>query len=200
MKLFELLKNPKYKYAVITSLSLTLLAIGLWIFMGRILQNYPAEPSRDFVLELLPTIHNSITIGIYLYGFILVLLALLFWFLLKEPEKLPQFYYVFGFALLLRVLMFSVTLLSAPAGRPDRLVDGFEFDRDLFPSAHAALPFAAGLITADKRLRYILFGISALIAADILLLKIHYTMDVIAGYFIFYAVYKLVQKYLPNIA
>lgn len=196
IKLFEFLKNIKYRNAFIASLSLTLISIGIWILAGRYLQKFPAEPSRDFVLDLLPTVHNPLTIGFYLYGFVLILLFLFFWFLFKEPAKFAQYHYVFGFALLLRVLMFSVTLLEAPAGRPPRMVDGFEFDNDLIPSAHAALPFIAALITNNKNLRYLLFVFSALIAIDILLIKIHYTVDVIAGYFVFYAVYKLVQKYL----
>jgi len=67
---------------------------------------------------------------------------------------------------------------------------------DLFFSGHTGLPFLLALMFWDnKKLRYIFLGFSITFAVVVLLGHLHYTIDVLAAYFITYTIFHIC-KYL----
>jgi membrane-associated phospholipid phosphatase len=66
---------------------------------------------------------------------------------------------------------------------------------DLFFSGHTGLPFLLALMVwnLDKRLRYIFLGFSLLFAAVVLLGHLHYSIDVLAAFFITYTIFHICQ-------
>lgn len=198
MRFAELVKLEEYRQQLVRGFTLALAGITSWLYIGSHLQNIQSAVVFDYILSVLPTVKNNITMGIYVYFYVVALLASLAIFFWKEPARVPYILAVFGVLLLVSNLFYALTVLAPPADRPDRLIAGFEFDHDLFPSRHVGVAFLLGLLTQVLWLRYFLFGISIILGIDVLLLHMHYSFDILGGYVVAYAVYKLSEKYLKK--
>ena len=198
MRFAELVKQEEYRQRLVKGLTLALAGITSWLYVGSHLQTVQSAAVFDYVLSVLPAVQNKFTTGIYVYLYLAVLLASLAVFLWKEPARVPYILAVFGVLLLMSNLFYASTVLAPPADRPDRLIAGFEFDHDLFPSRHVGVTFLLGLLTQVLWLRYLLFGVSVILGIDVLLLHVHYSFDVLGGYVVAYAVYKFGEKYLKK--
>ncbi len=196
MQIAELLRQRKYQVAFTLSGLVFALGTFSWIYLARHLQATPSAQVFDYVLSFIPVVQNAITINTYIYVYIFGIIFAAAVLAYKEPRKLPLALLIAGLFILVSNLFFSTTILEPPQDRPDRLIAGFEFDKDLFPSKHVGLPFLLGLVTQILWLRYLMFSLSVILGIDVLLLHIHYSFDVLGGYVIAYAVYKLAHKYL----
>ncbi len=196
MNFANFMKLEDYRLALVKGLTLALAGITSWLYISSYLQGVQSAAVFDYILSVLPVVKNNFTTGIYLYLYLIVLLASLMVFTWKEPARVPYILAVFGVLLLASNLFYTTTVLAPPADRPPRVVAGFEFDHDLFPSRHVGLTFLLGLLTQVLWLRYLLFGVSVILGIDVLLLHIHYSFDILGGYVVAYAVYKLSEKYL----
>ena len=72
----------------------------------------------------------------------------------------------------------------------------FTFTNDLFFSGHTGLPFLGFLIFRkySKSVGYFMLASSIILAATVLLMHIHYTIDVFAAFFITYGIYKIGER------
>ncbi len=65
------------------------------------------------------------------------------------------------------------------------------FGNDLFFSSHTAMPFLGYLIFRGRWIRLSFLGLSVLLASTVLLIRVHYSIDVAGAYFITYSVHRL---------
>jgi len=68
------------------------------------------------------------------------------------------------------------------------------YANDLFFSGHVGLPFLGFLIFKDKKIRYFMLSASIILAVTVLLMHVHYSIDVAAAYFITYSIYALGKR------
>ena len=198
MKFSEIRKKRKYFFLLFVSILLLAVSFAAWVYFALQIQNVPAvTPSYDFLLSILPKIQHTAVGWFYVIGFALTVLIAIAFFIVKDPAKLPYIILIWATFTLLRDFLFSVTVLDAPVGRAEKI--GFlEYDRDLFPSGHAGIPFITGLVTDNRWFRYFLFAISGVMAVIVLVTRIHYSIDVFGGYFICYGIYALFDKYVKK--
>lgn len=197
MEFFNLLKNKRYFLHLSAALGIAAVSLVLWFYFTIIVEALPAQPNYDLLLSILPNIQHTALGWFYIVGFVSTILLMLVVTMIKDPKKLPYVIFVIGMCTLIRDFLFSMTVMDAPDGRASKLTF-LEFDRDLFPSGHSGIPFVMGLLTDIKWLKYFLFAMSAIIGAIVLLTRIHYSIDVFGGYFIFYGMYSLFDKYLKK--
>ena len=70
---------------------------------------------------------------------------------------------------------------------------------DLFFSGHTGLPFLLALMVwKDKKSRYIFLGFSLLFAVVVLLGHLHYSIDVLAAFFITYTIFDICQFFFKK--
>jgi membrane-associated phospholipid phosphatase len=198
MQLTELMRDRKYLISLNVGALLFVSGFLSWIYLSRHLQGVPSARVFDYVLSVLPVVQNSVTLGLYVYLYIGAVVFGLAYLAYKEPKKLPLALAMLGVFVIIGNLFFVATVLEPPQERPPRILNGFDFDKDLFPSKHVGLTFLLGLLTQVLWLRYLLFGVSVILGIDILLLHIHYSFDILGGYVVAYAVYKLSEKYLKK--
>jgi hypothetical protein len=68
----------------------------------------------------------------------------------------------------------------------------FDFTNDLFFSGHTGLPFLGFLIFKQhKRIRYFMLISSIILGITVLLMHIHYSIDVFSAFFITFGVYTI---------
>lgn len=147
----------------------------------------------DLILDRIPTYNVEFLFTWFMYFTLLMLFIYPIFF---KPEVLPFAIKTFALLIFLRAGFIVLTNIGPPAGffYGDGQVGGnyladLMFRNDLFFSGHTAYPFMAFLIYRTTRLRWF-FLISAIIEGiTVLLMHVHYSIDVFAAFFITYGIY-----------
>ena len=74
------------------------------------------------------------------------------------------------------------------------VIDDMIFRNDLFFSGHTAFPFLAFLIFRDSWIRWVFLAGSLVQGTTVLLMHVHYSIDVVAAFFIAYGSYSICRK------
>jgi hypothetical protein len=149
-------------------------------------------PVTDIILSNIRAFDVDI---IFIYGplvfFIFLLITLLY-----HPHKIP--FVVKSVALLILIRSIFVTLThigpfpSEAIINSSNFVSKFSTGGDLFFSGHTGIPFLTALIFwKNKSLRYIFLVYSIFIGTIVLLGHYHYSIDVLAAFFITYSIFHL---------
>ena len=178
-------------------------AIAFNSFMGHVADGAgeSAHPSPDMLLRLLPRADLSV---LFVWGFAAFWAWAIGVALIRERRRLAHIAWLYSILLVTRGLFIVLTPMRAPAdaiwsgGDPlfDAVGSYLTFRNDLFFSSHTALPFLGFLVYRDRWARLVFLGFSIVLAATVLLMRRHYSIDVFAAYFITYAVYRFEYRWL----
>ena len=135
--------------------------------------------------------------GIFLYG--PILLWLFFSFVsFCDPKRLPFTIKSIVLFILIRSLFVTLTHLGPPVAIGDLpyFIRHYTFAGDLFFSAHTGFPFLMALLFwNNKKLRIFFLCCSLFFGIVVLLGHYHYSIDVLAAFFINYSIYDI-AKYI----
>jgi hypothetical protein len=175
------------------------------ILFGSLVVNYYAgtyateqasNPVTDLILDQIPVFYLQ---GVFVYG------AILFWIfvstlLVCNPKQIPFTLKCVALFVLIRALFISLTHIGpfpTEAIIPtSNLVAKFTFGGDLFFSGHTGLPFLMALVFQEQKVLRTFFVSSAVFFGVIVLLAhLHYSIDVLAAFFITYTIYHLAKYF-----
>jgi membrane-associated phospholipid phosphatase len=150
----------------------------------------------DRVLAALPTVNLNYPSAYTLYS---IAGVFGFWVIWRLPEKIPfimKIFTVMGFS---KHLVSPITNFTQPLGA----IKDFAYDNiynDLFFSGHVAMTFFCFMILRKntKRLKYLILAGCVFEGACVLLMKLHYTIDVIAAPFISFGIFCMMNKLLDR--
>jgi len=198
----RLLASKKYLFSLF--LSLMIWAAG-YIFYRQVIvyvDNLKGLPTvGDLLLDMLPIVDLR-----YVYAYSIVVIMAMIWVyvIFLRPDLLPFGLKFFAFVFIVRAAFITFTHLGPPVGF---LIPSFasEFtvwpfndlmhSNDLFFSGHVAYPFMGALMLRHSKVMfYLLLVCSILMGVTVLLMRIHYTIDVAAAFFIVYGIYAAVKK------
>jgi hypothetical protein len=133
--------------------------------------------------------------GFFIYGSV-VLWTFVTLLCLYDPKKIPFTAKSMALFILIRSAFISVTHIGPfPTSvhiDPLSIINYFTFGGDLFFSGHTGLPFLMGLIYwNDIRLRVFFIISSVIFGIVVLLAHLHYTIDVLAAFFITYSIFHM---------
>lgn len=180
------------------------LIVSIWVSAYKDATFY--APVGDLILEQIPTMNLEF---LFTWGFYSIIAMICAYPLFKKPELAPFTLKTFGILLLVRSAFIMLTHVGPPEGffyQDQLLLNGaiestavFRFSNDLFFSGHTSTPFLAFLLFRKTRFRWaMLFG-SFLMGATVLLMKVHYSIDVFAAFFIAYGVYAFSDRVFNNL-
>lgn len=157
---------------------------------------YATERASNAVTDIvLSNIRVYDVDGFFVYGPV-VMWTFVLVVLLRRPNRFP--FVVKNIALFTFIRSFFVILTHLgpfPAHvnlDPASTLANFMSGDDLFFSGHTGLPFLMALVFWDTpRLRGIFISLSVLFGATVLLGHLHYSIDVLAAFFITYTIYHL---------
>lgn len=158
------------------------------------------EPVGDLILNFLPTynLEYLFTWGIYA----LAVLIIMYPFFVR-PDVAPFMFKTFGILFLVRAGFIVLTHVGPPEGFfydtrigfIDNPISNFLFRNDLFFSGHVSIPFLTFLILKEsKYFKWLMFFGSLLMGITVLLMHIHYSIDVFSAFFITHGVYAISDK------
>lgn len=182
----------EHKYLILLSLLFLLFANIINYNAGSYVDTVDAVPVKDLILDNVNTINLE---HIFSYGMIILLSVLLFYVLFF---RMKQFHTVaFSFSVLIFVRSFFITLTHL--GKPvdaaimtnlPGIYQALNFHNDLFFSGHAALPFMAFLLFRKEKIGVFFLFMTIVLSLTVLVMHVHYSIDVFAAFFITYALFK----------
>jgi len=139
---------------------------------------------------------------IFVWLYILVIAIYFIYPLIVKPKELPYIFNMFSIYLFIRSFFVIFTHLAVPHDATLTYFPSFlqliNYSSDLFFSGHAGLPFLAFLVFREhhKGIAYFMFVSSIILGVTVLLMHVHYSIDVLSAYFIVYGIYKIGNKFL----
>lgn len=193
----ELLSRKEYLSAALLSIVTFGASVGVTWYAARYATAIASNPVTDIILSNTRTYDLG---TVFVWGTVL-LLAYITVILLADPKRLPFTLYALALFFLIRALFFSLTHI---APYPDHVTDIGEtaaklfLGADLFFSGHTGAPFLLALIFWRERVfRYTFLLISLGFAVVVLLSHLHYSIDVLAAFFISYSIFHLAELLFP---
>lgn len=194
-----LFRNSAYRSSLI---------IGILVFLAGFFVNYSVSIYKDIVhfpsvgdiiLNQLPTLNLEF---IYEQGMYIVVALIFAYPVLFRPELAPFMLKTYGILMLVRAGFVLLTQIGPPEGffYADLMMENasplgkFFFRNDLFFSGHTAVPFLAFLLMKGERFRWVMLIASFVMAATVLLMHLHYSIDVFAAFFIAHGIYTLSDR------
>ena len=176
------MKNP----AFISRTLLHIVFCAVSIFIALVSKEYadgfdgPIIP--DLILDHIPYVDTSF----FFYQGAAMLIAVALFVLIRVPRYIPFTLASVALFYLVRSGFMVTTHLPAASA-----VSG----QDLFFSGHTGLPFLLALIFwRFDAVRYVFIAASCIAGISVLLSHVHYTIDVLAAFFITYTIFVLAKK------
>ncbi len=195
---FDIVKTNRKKIYV--AFFFFAVAITIYFLSGDYLTdhgNFVSAP--DLILDNIGYYHLGF---IFVWLFILVILAYLLYPIIYHPEKFPYAMNMLSLFIIIRSGFIIFTHLGVPYGaipvRFPSFLQLLNFSNDLFFSGHTGLPFLGFLIYRGKNklFAYFMLASSIVLAITVLLMHIHYSIDVFSAYFITYGIYKIGNRFV----
>ncbi len=193
----EFLSN---KFRILISLLFLVIAGFIYFVSGTYAQSVGYASVSDIILDHIPVVNLS---WIYTWGFILVIAVMFFYPLFFNVKEFHIALSQFSQLVLIRSFFVALTHLKAPVGafivEPVSFISFLSFQNDLFFSGHTAVPFLGYLIFRKEKIRYFFLAATFVMAATVLLMHLHYSIDVFAALFIAYGSYRICELIFKRI-
>ena len=189
-------KNVVNNKEFIKTLLFSLLFIAISLYINFIAGTYATERASLAVTDIILSNTRAFDVdGIFTYGPI-VLFTFITIIFLYNPKKLPFTLKSISLFTVIRSIFISLThlgpFLVQTTVASSNLISKFTFGGDLFFSGHTGIPFLMALIFwQNKKLRYFFLMYSFMMGIVVLLGHYHYSIDVLAAFFITYSIFHI---------
>ncbi len=182
--------------------SMVILISGLYVaeLAGAFVEKFTYQcPLNDTIHNMLPLVNANILASLFPVIFSIIVFTYFIFFARKD---LPYIIFLVGVYNFVRAFFLSLTQLPPPYPRIDDYpyfhFPGWYFGtRDLFPSGHTGFPFLIFLAIKDNKFfKWLALFFTLSIALGLLLMRVHYSLDVFGAIFIVYALYAFCEKYI----
>jgi divalent metal cation (Fe/Co/Zn/Cd) transporter len=191
----QFLKDKNQFWLTISSLLLLGLSFVVNYYAVRYTNTVASNSVSDIILS---NTRVFPVMWLYVYGPIVFwVLALCLFF--SKPKTIPFVTKSIALFILIRSVFISLTHIAVYSSHlvieAPKIFGMFTTDGDLFFSGHTGLPFLLALIFwENKYLRYFFIASSLFFGTVVLLGHMHYSIDVLAAFFITYSIYQIAVK------
>lgn len=194
-----LIRDRAYKLSLLTGI--LVFAAGFFVnyYFSLYHDNFIYASVGDSILNVLPTYDLEF---LFIDGFYVIIFLLFAYPILVRPELAPFMLKTFGLLMLLRSGFIVLTHVGPPEGFfygvTEDVYGGplkrFIFRNDLFFSGHTSIPFLGFLLLRGEKFRWFFFASSIVMGATVLLMHVHYSIDVFSAFFIAHGIYVLSDR------
>jgi len=182
-----------HKYLILLSFGFLIIANIISFLASSYVDKISTAVVPDLILGNIPSLNLDF---IFVYGIVAIVLVIFFYSVIFKANELHIIAFQFSLLILVRSFFMVLTHLGQPAGA--RIITGLPgllqlltFHNDLFFSGHTAIPFMAFLLFRREKIGIFFLAASIIMAIIVLLMHVHYSIDVFAAFFITYGIYKL---------
>lgn len=180
-----------HKYLIFYSLLFLIIALILSYYAGKYVQNLPGVQASDLILDNIPVFDLDL---IFIYGAVFIITVFFIYPLFFKVHDLHKVISQFSLLVMIRSAFICFTHLQLPINaltfKVPTLLPFLTFENDLFFSGHTAIPFLGFLLFKGK-IRYFFLVSSFIMGVVVLLMHVHYTIDVFSAFFITFGSFKI---------
>jgi hypothetical protein len=180
------------RHLILLTSVLALVALLADYSCGMYVTATPGAKVPDLILDRLPSIDLSF---LFIYGYMALLVGMFVYPLVFRVRMLHVVIFQFSLLLTLRSLFMLFTHLETPAGSVPvhfpGLFSNLYFENDMFFSGHTAMPFLGFYLFRPSRFRYVFLVGALVMGAVVLFMHVHYSIDVLAAFFMTYCSYQM---------
>jgi hypothetical protein len=188
-----------FLFSVLTGI----LFLAASFIINHFASNYANEMAsayvKDVVLDNFPVLNVNFIVndGLLIY----IIFTLLY--IIKDPKKIPFAAKSYALFVLIRSVFIMLTHLGPMPQHsflePDSYLIKLNAGSDFFFSGHTGYPFLVALIFWDNKfVRYVSLAASLVFGAAVLLGHLHYSIDVLAAFFITYSIFSIARKFFAS--
>lgn len=182
----------KNKKVIFFSVLFIILANFTYQIAGDYVDELHAVQASDIILDNIPVVNLSF---LYIYGSILIITLLILYPLLFRVKKLHVVLSQLSLLIMIRSFFITLTHLKVPANAVTmtipKIYNLITFNNDLFFSGHTAVAFLGFLIFRKEKIGIFFLVSTFVMMATVLLMHVHYSIDVFAALFITYGSFKI---------
>lgn len=192
-----------YKWWVFTlagALAAFCLSYALYTKLGWVADQRALPVGNDWLLRRLPLVN---TLPILSWGWFALHIYACGAAIAYHPRRIPFLVFLLTVYMVVRTAFVFLSPIGAPAEMVDmrlhdaifsRILGTWTFTNEFVFSGHTAIPFLFFLFFKTPGLKRLMFAGSIIMAVGVLLSRNHYTVDVIAAFFVGYSVYALARN------
>lgn len=181
-----------HKLLILISILFLVVSVVLDYLAGIYVEKVSGSTVPDLILDHIPTIDLDF---IFIYGLPLIITLLFLYPLFFKVRELHVIISQFSLLVMVRAAFTTFTHLLTPVGALKFTIPSLfsiiSFQNDLFFSGHTAVPFLGFLLFKDHKIKYFFLAASIILAIVVLLMHVHYTIDVLSAFFITYGTFKI---------
>ena len=182
---------------------LSFIFLGLSLFANYAANIYATNRASNSVTDIILDNIPAINVGWVFFQGTVLFFFFVAWLLIKEPPKIPFVVKSMATFILIRSAFITLTHLAAPPEQPflslNNMFNEITSGNDLFFSSHTGMPFLMALIFwQNKRLRVFFICLSIFFGAIVLLGHLHYSIDVLAAFFIVFSIFNLAKTFFKK--
>lgn len=191
-----LFKDRAFVWSFVFGVVVLISSIVVVSFVSAYHDNRVYPSLGDLILNEIPTYNLEF---LFFWGIYAINLAIVLYMFFVEPEMAPFAMKTFGLLLFIRSGFLVLTFMGPPQGF--YFQNGFQFGNilkdmffinDLFFSGHTATPFLGFLIFRKKWwFRWFMLLSSLVMGVTVMVMHVHYSIDVFSAFFITYSIYAL---------
>jgi len=196
----RLFSNRQFVSSLLSGVLLLIISFIINFYAGIYATEKISNPVTDIILDNIPVFNVDL---LFIYG------PLLLWTVVSliafsEPKRIPFILKNIALFVLIRSVFITLTHIGPFPDRIDvnysiRAIKDFTFGGDLFFSAHTGLPFLMALVFWQKKMiRFLFIAIAILFGIVVLMGHLHYSIDVLAAFFITYSIYHLAKIFFAK--
>lgn len=183
--------DKSFILSTIVGFVLLILSLVVNYYAGLYATEKASLAVTDIILSNIPVYDVD---GLFIYGpFVLWAFVIILSFI--KPQRIPFVLKSIALFIFIRSVFITLTHIGPfPNALPldSNLLKHFTSGSDLFFSAHTGLPFLMALVFHEYRQLLILFTVTAVFfGAIVLMAHLHYSIDVLAAFFITYTIYHM---------
>ncbi|MDD5651112.1 MAG: phosphatase PAP2-related protein [Candidatus Nanoarchaeia archaeon] len=180
-----------HKHLILLSLLFLLISFILNYFASIYVSEISSVAAPDLILDHLPTFDLDF---ILTYGILLIIALIFLYPLLFKVHYFHTVVSQFSLLVLVRSIFICFTHLKIPVNaltfKAPHIISFFSAQNDLFFSGHTAIPFLGFLLFHEEKIGYFFLLSSFIMGIVVLLMHVHYSIDVFSAFFITYGTFK----------
>ncbi len=180
-------------------LSLVCIGVGLGFdyACGMYVHTMRSVKVPDLILDLFDPIDASF---LFIYGYVALIASMFLYPIVFRMRTIHVVAFQFSLLLVVRSLFMIFTHMETPAGAISVNYPFFfrslYFENDMFFSGHTAMPFLGFYVFRRSWLRYVFLAGSIVMGCVVLAMHVHYSIDVLAAFFMTYGSYRIGHRVL----
>ena len=180
------------KHLIALSLAFVMTGLVFDYVCGMYVHTMKGVKVPDLILDLFNPIDLSF---LFIYGYVSLIAGMFIYPIVFRVRLLHVVAIQFSLLLIIRSLFMIFTHLETPAGAVSVnypwFFRGLYFENDMFFSGHTAMTFLGFYLFRRSWVRYVFLVGSIVMAIVVLAMHVHYSIDVLAAFFMTYGSYRI---------